>query len=380
MSTRGLGRVFQQPYRNPRTGEMRRTETWYVAYSYRGKAYLESSHSRNRSDAVRLLKQRLAEIGQGRLIGPNAERTTFDDLAQLLDDDYVVNRRKSLDTVRFAIKRLRPFFGRDRAHDITTDRVKAYVRARQEAGAALGTIRNDLAALKRMFRLGMEVGKVAQRPVFPTLEIRNTREGFFEEPEYRAVLRHLPEYLRAFITFLYLTGWRKGEAQRLQWRQVDLEARTIRLEPGTTKNDEGRLFPFSAFPTLEEVLRAQWQHTQALAHRTETIVPWVFHRQGKPIGDFRKAWETACRAAGVPGRIPHDFRRTAVRNLERAGVPRSVAMKLTGHKTESVYRRYAIVSEADLSVGVAKLAALHSAASDSRRVIPFAPAHEAGSR
>lgn len=226
----------------------------------------------------------------------------------------------------------------------------------------------------------MEVGKVAQRPVFPTLEIRNTRQGFFEEPEYRAVLRHLPEYLRTFITFLYLTGWRKGEAQRLQWRQVDLEARTIRLEPGTTKNDEGRLFPFSAFPVLEEVLRAQWQQTQALAHRAETIVPWVFHREGQPIGDFRKAWETACRAAGVPGRIPHDFRRTAVRNLERAGVPRSVAMKLTGHKTESVYRRYAIVSEADLSVGVAKLAALHSAASDSRRVIPFAPAHEARSR
>ena len=77
------------------------------------------------------------------------------------------------------------------------------------------------------------------------------------------------------------------------------------------------------------------------------------------IRDFRKVWKNACAAAGVPGRIPHDLRRTAVRNLERAGVPRSVAMQLTGHKTESVYRRYAIVSESDLAEGTAKLAALH---------------------
>ena len=90
------------------------------------------------------------------------------------------------------------------------------------------------------------------------------------------------------------------------------------------------------------------------------IVPWVFHREGRPIKDFRKAWMNACTTAGVPGQIPHDFRRTAVRNLERAAVPRSVAMKITGHLTESVYRRYAIVSEADLTEGMKKLAALHA--------------------
>ena len=91
-----------------------------------------------------------------------------------------------------------------------------------------------------------------------------------------------------------------------------------------------------------------------------SIIPWVFHRRGKPIKDFYGAWRLACKQAGVPQRIPHDFRRTAVRNLERAGVPRSVAMKITGHKTEAVYRRYAIVSEADLSEGLKKLARLHA--------------------
>jgi integrase len=85
------------------------------------------------------------------------------------------------------------------------------------------------------------------------------------------------------------------------------------------------------------------------------VVPLVFHRNGKRIRDFRGAWRKACEAAGVPGHIPHDFRRTAVRNLERAGVPRSVAMAMTGHKTEAVYRRYAIVAEADLKEAAKRL-------------------------
>jgi integrase len=86
----------------------------------------------------------------------------------------------------------------------------------------------------------------------------------------------------------------------------------------------------------------------------------VFHRNGKPIIDYYGAWDEACRLAGLPDRIAHDLRRTAVRNLERAGVPRSSSMKMTGHKTESVYRRYAIVDEAMLREGAEKLAAYHS--------------------
>jgi integrase len=93
---------------------------------------------------------------------------------------------------------------------------------------------------------------------------------------------------------------------------------------------------------------------------------------GRPIKSFRRAWLTACLQAGfarlvsekprviVALRIPHDFRRTAIRNLERAGVPRSAAMKMVGHKTESVYRRYAIVDEATLREGAARLQGLHN--------------------
>jgi hypothetical protein len=106
---------------------------------------------------------------------------------------------------------------------------------------------------------------------------------------------------------------------------------------------------------------------------TDRIIPWVFHRRGKPIKNFYKAWRSACKAAGVPGRILHDFRRTAVRNLERAGVPRSDAMAIVGHQTESIYRRYAISDEASLRESADKLDVLHveqSAGTTTRRQKP----------
>jgi integrase len=209
-----------------------------------------------------------------------------------------------------------------------------------------------------MFTLAVRAGKASHRPLFPAIRVQNTRKGFFEPDQLQAVLKELPDYLRTVIKFAYLTGWRKSEVIGLQWRQVDFTAGSVRLEPGTTKNDEGRVFPFAALPALKALLDEQRELTIALERRKEEIIPWVFHRYGKQIRFFHDAWREACKRAGVPGHLVHDLRRTAFRNLERAGVPRSWAMKLTGHKTESVYLRYAIVSEADLSEGVRKLAAL----------------------
>lgn len=171
-------------------------------------------------------------------------------------------------------------------------------------------------------------------------------------------LTALSEPIRPVVTFAYLTGWRiRSEILPLEWRQVDFAAGTVRLEVGTTKNDEGREFPFDVYPDLRDVLEQQRALTRQVEQRREQIVPWVFHRNGRPIRSFYRSWHTACEAAGCPSRIPHDFRRTAVRNLVRAGVPERVAMMLTGHKTRSVFDRYNIVSGADLRDGVKKLAA-----------------------
>jgi integrase len=137
------------------------------------------------------------------------------------------------------------------------------------------------------------------------------------------------------------------------WARVSFEAGAVRLDPGTTKNDEARSFPFT--DDLRALLVAQREATDALQRWRGRIIPWVFHRAGLPIKDFRDAWHRACAKAGVPGRIPHDFRRTAIRNMVRAGIPERVAMMLSGHKTRNVFERYNITSGADLTEAAAKL-------------------------
>lgn len=154
---------------------------------------------------------------------------------------------------------------------------------------------------------------------------------------------------------------------------MDREAQTVRLDPGRTKNAEGRTFPYGLLPELVTLLTDQWTEHERLK-RADVICPFVFPRSsGKAIRVFRTAWERACTAAGVPGRIPHDFRRTAVRNLVRAGVPEKTAMQLTGHKTRSVFDRYDIVNEADLREAVGKLAGVtvSGQSAESGRVLPM---------
>lgn len=166
--------------------------------------------------------------------------------------------------------------------------------------------------------------------------------------------------LRAPALVAFILGWRKQEVLGLTKKQLDLDAGTLRLEPGKTKNREenreGRVAPLT--PELRAALVAQAARVRALGR----ITPWLFpHLEGAHVGarirDPRKAWVEACKKAGMPGVLFLDLRRSAVRNMEQASVPRSVAMKITGHKTESVYRRYAIVSDADLAAAARKLAA-----------------------
>ena len=299
-------------------------------------------------------------MGQGRFHGLTIEKTTLADLLRFVEDDYRANGRKSLSSVRSCASRLRAFYGQALAMDLTYDRLLQYVNARLAEKKTPRTVQSELSILKRGFNLARKAGR-AVPPPFPSITISNARAGFFERDDFQAVLAHLPADLKPVATFAYLTGWRKTEMFLLQWAQVDFEAGIIRLEPGNTKNDEGRTFPFGVLPDLAALLRSQWNLTMEAQAETGTFIPWVLHHGMKRITDdyFYEHWREARRKAGLPNRILHDFRRTAVRNLERAGVPRSVAMKLTGHKTESVYRRYAIVNEADLSEGLKKLARLH---------------------
>ena len=168
--------------------------------------------------------------------------------------------------------------------------------------------------------------------------------------------------------FGYLTGSRKNEVLTLGWGDVDRARGLISIRREHSKNAEPRLIPLS--PALAEIIERRWK-ARTITHPGGTILAdLVFHRDGRPVGSFRKAWASACKAAGVPGLLFHDLRRSAVRNFERAGVSQAVAMKITGHKTASVYRRYRIVDERDLREALAKTEAA-VAADQKATVVPL---------
>jgi integrase len=183
---------------------------------------------------------------------------------------------------------------------------------------------------------------------------------FFERAPYRAVRGRLAPDLQTAVTIAHTYGWCVQEILRLEGRQLDIEAGTLRLDPGTTKNDEGRVVYLT--PELARLLGEQLERVRAVERKMERIIPHLFphlsgrRRIGQRRRDFRKAWATACVQASVPGRLRHDFRRTAVRNLVNAGVPERVAMRITGHKSRSVFDRYHIVSPADLKAATRRLA------------------------
>jgi integrase len=234
--------------------------------------------------------------------------------------------------------------------------------------------------------LARRAGKINSAPLLPMkLAERNVRKGFFERDDFVRHRSALPEHLRPVTTFAYWTGCRKAEILSLQWSQVDLRECVVRLNPGETKNDEPRLIPLAG--ELLQMLKMQRQ----IRDERWPACPWVFFRSGKRIKDVRGAWAKACIAADlcetineerVPTKLFHDFRRTGVRNLVRAGVPERVAMAISGHKTRSVFDRYNIVSERDLLDAARKLTNYISEAEekhDSDNVVTNAPDTSASS-
>lgn len=315
----------------------------------------ESSRSTRREDAEELLKIRLGQSVTGAL--PASRKTTVADLFDLVVADYIVNERKSLYDVKLRIKaHLTRAFGAIRATELTNADVTRYIVARRGGGISNGTINRELAILRRGLQLGSQQQPPAIHHVIhiPKLKENNVRKGFVTDEQYAALLRELPERLKLILVLGYHTGSRKSELTSLRWEQIDLAAGEIRLNAGETKNDDPRVLPI--YGPMRTALAEAAARRVAEAKRLGVFPrQWLFPDGAWHIESFRKAWASACVRAGVPGQLFHDLRRSAVRNMERAGIPRSVAMKISGHKTEGIYRRYAIVSREDIQAAGRKL-------------------------
>lgn len=372
MNTRGQGRIFQ------------RGSLLWVAYYAHGKEQREVARhvrtnekleatEKNHHEAKRFLKRRLDELAAERLtgrpfVGPQQERVTINQLLDGLETDYKL-RDKFNRKVASVIKPLRDRFGTWRAVDLTSSAVGSYIEDLREQGYSNSTVNHRTQLLRQAFKVGIRNKQSSAAPFIPRLsEIGNERQGFFETADFEAVIPHLPEYLRDFCRFGFITGWRRGSIASLRWADVGDDVIYLRARHSKTRKPE-------TMP-LEGELRNIIGRRRATAviqedNKEPRFAEHVFHHHGEPLGDFRKAWATACVAAGLgkmicprcgsertvrrcetcktatrySGKIFHDFRRTAARNMIEAGVPQAVAMKITGHRTDSMFRRYAIVNE-----------------------------------
>jgi integrase len=337
-----------------------RGQVWWGKWSQDGRVVRQSLGTGDRREARRVLKERMRQTVKGEHPDiPTGTKVTWDTAAADLLAYYQTYGTRNPREAGSRLKQLSLYFkGRELA-SIEASAILGYVAYRQRRGNAANTINLHLTTLGRALRLAQEYGKLATVPRIRMLKPAAPRSGFFEREEFEAVCRHLPLDLVLVVRISHTYGWRvNSEVLTLTKGQVDLEAGTLRLAPGSTKNRDGRVVYLT--DELKAGLEDQLARVQALEREMGQVVPYVFpvtqgRHQGGPRRDIRNIWRRACRDAGLPGKLKHDLRRTAARNMINLGVPERVAMAVLGHKTRSMLDRYHIVSPGDLQDVARKL-------------------------
>jgi integrase len=323
-----------------------RGDIWWVKIRVDGRPVYESSKSTKKSEAIKLRDKMLAKKSRGELSGGSADRVL---ITELLDDVLKSDVKPSTRYVweKVIEKNIRPFFGKIKAQRLTTDLMDKYREKRKGEGRSDATANRELSILRTAFHNARKrtPPKVLVVPYFPIVAETNIRKGFLSDEQYDALRDELPDELKALFITGYITGLRRGEITAIQWPQVDFEAGLITLDKGETKNDDPRSVPILDGDMRDILVAAKKERDEKWPDSR-----WVFSRAGERIIDFRWAWDEACKRAGVPDLNFHDLRRTAVRNMRRAGIPQVIRMKISGHKTDSMERRYNIVDADDLNM------------------------------
>jgi integrase len=370
---RGTGSLFRKTYK--RNGRTYREPTWTIQFYANGRRVREATGQRDKQAAQRALNKKLYQVDRDEY--QRTEPIRCEALFAALREHYL-NDRRTETAARLGWqwqRHLAPRFSHVLVTRITTDAVTRYVGERREEGAANATINRELAALRRMFNLGKRSTppKVREVPYIPLLRESNVRTGFVEDPDFSRLAAEASElWLRTFLELAYTYGWRKGELLGLRVRQLDLTAGKIRLDPGTTKNGEGREVEMTAkvAQLLRQAVSGKGPEDYVLAREVKQGRRIVY----TPVVSMRDAWQNLCVRAGLGawvccncesvvtkrkkcecgsrkreyrGRIPHDLRRSAAKAARRAGMAESVIMATGGWKTPAMFRRYAIVSSSD---------------------------------
>ena len=342
-----------------------RGSTWWI--KYRGPRpdgswgrIRESAETSDRRVAEKLREDRVRESrndrdGIKKFMGARGRSVTVDQLLDNLESDYETRRLKSIRQMKVHLEHVRQHFGYMRASGISRRAIEAYVAKRRGEEAADATIDRELELLRRAYSLAAddEHRLVAGVPKVPRLVQgnANAREGFVERAVFDALVEELPaQVLRDVALWAWGTGMRKGEILSLTWDGYDRETKMIRLHASKAKTGRSRAIALEGSPELAAVIERR------LAERRPGC-PLIFHRAGKPVGDFYTTWARAIDRAKLKAFTIHDLRRTAVRNMVRAGVDRATAKLISGHRTDSMFDRYNIQDERDLAQALEKRAA-----------------------
>jgi integrase len=356
MSTRGQGRVFTR----------KDSSFYWVAYYAHGKEQRECARhvrtgdrlevgdspevsAKARKEAERFLKHRLGEIAASKhggraFIGPQQERVTVSELLDLLEGDYKFRGVWS-GKIASDLKPVREHFGVWRAVEVTPEAIRVYIESLRdgEEPYANASINRRTQLLEQAFGIGIQEKKISEMPSFKRLRLSekdNVRQGYPTETQFAAVIENLPDDLRDFVSWCGITGMRRGEAKSLRWSMVN--GNELQIPATICKNGIARQLPLNAFAEVLAIIERRRAARIVEVNGTTQMSEFIFHRGGERVGEFYGSWETAVRKAGCPWLIFHDLRRFACRNLVNAGVPMTVAKEWSGHKTLSMFMRYAI--------------------------------------
>jgi integrase len=352
----GFGFIYQPTYRSKKTGELKRSLVWWMQYAATDKPVRQSTGRKDQAEAFNELLKIAGKRASAQILNSAPERVTIGELLDLLEASYELKR--TLVDLKVRTAKLRERFGAMRAIDLRKSDLMALVESLRALGRQPATTNRYLANLHRAFQLGADEDPplVLRIPSFPWQdESDNVRQGILDRDIYVALRDNLAPHARLVLVIGYYVGMRRGEILGLRWDQIDFEAGLIRLERKQTKNKLARVVP------IYGEMRAHLD--MALAERDAKYpdCPWVVQFNGSRVYDLKTAWKAGLKRANISVHLlVHDLRRTALSNMEEAGIPRHRAMQYSGHKTESVYRRYLVGSSKAVAKDAATMERFHA--------------------